>query len=697
MPNFVFTPNTGGTISITTRRSFRQMAPDSIRFEVDLSQANFDTPGPDAGTPYYDTRMHKLYYFWDLGDPGTWGEPVNVLTAWKNRNVAKGPSVKHLYREPGNYTVSVLVIEPSSGKTATATLDVSVSDPQDFYGDANTIYVNNVGDSDFSYVPAGVPTGNKINIDRLEQNKNVGTFTPDATWSARKGTSCRWRFKRGGSWDVSINMHSADGVDPSFDAYGDPNEPRPVFNVMQAGDPSKSQIFSFTYSFDQNANGATGRQFDTALWNYDPPEVRIRDIHFQGPFDAVTDYPGTGPFCGLSLVLGAIRKYMVDCKIDGFGSSVVNAAFQPTPGTNREGTVGLHDLHIDNCAFTNFGGEYCVFWTGAEHPDSSVTTTGVRWQQPGDALGPGVTNNVVSRSCLRAGSKFQHARGCDVFMTDISQPGLTFWKTPISDGVLIVANQCGIEGGAVGVSIAGNFGGTPEQRSYTGNAIIEDIIYLACAESVNAIGTNMSGITIRNILAVWPAVAKFSNGCNGLVMAQPLFGSEVTIPDYVLDAPIEVYNCTLRMDRTMAQNSQTNAYVPKLFDTNKPPNDDWKNSGSPSVPQPFTAVSEANNILHFPNLIAFPNTTEVNAEHIAFAPLSENVLWQSRYLGYRSADDGVLQTQYATPLNSLFDTKPLAGSAAIGAALNGDVAYDSLGASGVKRPVPPSKGPWEPA
>ena len=165
----------GGTISIAVERTLAQIAPDSIRFTVDLSKSTFDTAGPSGTATYYDPRLHDLIYLWDLGDPGTWDAPVNVLASWKNRNVAKGPSVRHIYRDPDDYIASVLVVEPSTGKTATASVNVTVDDPQDYYGDTNTIYVNNIGDSDFSGVPAGVPSQNKVNIDTLQKLVTDGT------------------------------------------------------------------------------------------------------------------------------------------------------------------------------------------------------------------------------------------------------------------------------------------------------------------------------------------------------------------------------------------------------------------------------------------------------------------------------------------------------------------------------------------
>ena len=49
----------GGTIAVVIGQTVEKIAPESVRFSVDLSAATFDTAGPGAGK-VYDARKHDL-------------------------------------------------------------------------------------------------------------------------------------------------------------------------------------------------------------------------------------------------------------------------------------------------------------------------------------------------------------------------------------------------------------------------------------------------------------------------------------------------------------------------------------------------------------------------------------------------------------------------------------------------------------
>ena len=105
----------------------------------------------------------------------------------------------------------------------------------------------------------------------------------------------------------------------------------------------------------------------------------------------------------------------------------------------------------------------------------------------------------------------------------------------------------------------------------------------------------------------------------------------------------------------------------------------------------FTAVYEENNLFHMPNLSIAGNP---DAPYVAHAPVSENILWTPRCLGRRDPATLVLDTNFATPADTVRDTKPLTGSSAIGAAV-GLTAYDSLGNGGVSRGASKDVGAWQ--
>jgi hypothetical protein len=359
---------------------------------------------------------------------------------------------------------------------------------------------------------------------------------------------------------------------------------------------------------------------------------------------------------------------MVDCDFNGFGNSTIYSQ------TGSGGTNHDNKLHMDNCTLNNFGGQYPIMWVGSYNDESSVCLTGLRAANPGDAKCG--ADNLGAHSILRGDGMFTHIRGCDIFSTDETQPGLTPVKTPQKDGFIVNIHSNSIEGGAAGISMGGNYSATPERRCATGNIIVDGLIYVGTWESKTAVASNATGMTVRNVLGIWAQVPRRANACRGLVEFEI---RDQIRPDFVMAAPVKVYNSTLVMERTMAQQSSGNSFVPTLYSNEK---------FTPEVP-----TSEHNNILHFPNLIAYPNTDTVNPEHIVFAPLTEAVLWTPRCLGRRDPVTGILDTQYALPANTVKDSKPGTGSAALGAALNGDVSYMDITLQ--KRPEPPSMGAWE--
>ncbi|MCA9368573.1 hypothetical protein KC887_10115, partial [Candidatus Kaiserbacteria bacterium] len=204
----------GGTITIIAGRTPLMCAPDSVRFSVDLSSSTFDTAGPGVGE-HYDARLHDLIYLWDFDDPGTYAKLEKNLAAHKNSGIGKGPIEAHIYKASGTYNPSVLVIEPSSGKTATASLSggsaITVLDPDDVYPGTQTICINPVGDSDFSAKPTGA------------QEYNSNTFlTADDVWTDQMPATLplRFLFKGGATFTSNISVASYSDAGFRIDSYG---------------------------------------------------------------------------------------------------------------------------------------------------------------------------------------------------------------------------------------------------------------------------------------------------------------------------------------------------------------------------------------------------------------------------------------------------------------------------------------------
>lgn len=138
----------GATAEISIlRRSVWQVCPDAVFFEVVVD--GFDAAAPNIGQ-VYDSRFHDLYYFWDFDDPYDFQAPQNLPRKHLNAGVAYGPWVSHTFRTPGSYRVSVFVIEPASGKTATASTEIEIRDPDAVFPARNTVFLSPSGNFDHS-------------------------------------------------------------------------------------------------------------------------------------------------------------------------------------------------------------------------------------------------------------------------------------------------------------------------------------------------------------------------------------------------------------------------------------------------------------------------------------------------------------------------------------------------------------------
>ena len=721
----------GGTITINASRSALQCAPDSVRFSVDLSASTFDTAGP-TGSEVYDARLHDLIYLWDFDDTaGDWSAPVNVLAAWKDRNTAKGPWVSHVYTAPGTYNPSVLVIEPSTGKTATAILNeddaITVLDPNDVYPGELTICVSTSGSF------AGKPTGAKeLTISSLLTASSEWIDEQVGTWPDNPR---RWLFKRDETFTVGLAIGAFDVPGMTFGAYG--TGAKPVLNSPTDGTYSYSNANFYVAGNHNGVDGTVTR------------DLRIFGLDMQGNHDPTTEPQSIVKTNKSSNGLWCLKHLDVvlhDCKISGKAYSCVN--FNPGDTSKRA------HIHIDDCFFTDFGGEFPFIQGGLYHAEASVSVTGCRLTQNPDALDdPGI------RAPIRINhAAFTHIRGCDIFHTDSSQPCIKLAETAISDGTLSNVHSCSLESGLWGLAIAHN-STQGIARSSCQNVIVDGLVIVGNYGTQFSVMTKATGLTLRNCLVVQPASPNLATSDRFIAFVSAV-NSPVTALSQVVGAPIRVYNNTLRMDRSNAQNNGSATKPEIIYD---------QNSGS------YTAVTWHNNVVHMPNL-TMPEDD--------FIPLSEVALWTPRCIGYKSnfhtapaqtlgsavandasvtvayftshqgalgqadfagtagrayvrvfsttyteqsgqievtygasnisvkntsgvtwgsglpltltADSGTttdLIASYATPSGAVKDTKPLAGSDAIGTALIGNVSYMDILMQ--ERPEPPSKGAWE--
>lgn len=624
----------GGPISITLDRSTLRCAPDSVRFSVDLSGADFDTPAP-VGAEIYDARMHDLIYLWDFGDSGQWSAPVNVLAEWKNRTAAKGPWVSHVYRTPGTYTASVLVIEPASGKTATTQTTITVADPDVAFAASRTICLNPVGDGDFTGTPPGAV---RLNTDSL--------LSGSAPWTtyANGANPVRWLFKRGASYTVAVDVAAAQGAHMMFGAYG--SGPRPVLNGAGAATPSGAS-HSVIYFSNQHIGSSSA----------ETPDARFDDLDFQGNHTPATQNQSVD-HSALDWHAVKFLKYVDavfhNCRMEGFAESTLSD--YTNDNTKR------FNIHLDNCVLSDFGGQYPIILQPELHPLSSFSMTGTRHAQ---------NPNAVDDAGIRAPVRINHiaktyVAGCDVFHTDRSQPCLKMIETPQVDGAVVNLHSCSLEGGLRVLTFGLNGKNAGLQRSSVHNAVVDGLVLVGNYGTQAHFKTAVTGVTVRNVLMIQPATPHHGFAPRHIAFFD-FEGFNSFDAGIVGAAPIRIYNCTMRSDRSSAQNSG-----------------DLQAPVRTSEAAGFSNISAGNNILHGAGM---------NSLGTAAAPLSETVLWTPRGKGFKDPDTLALDASLAPPADAVKDSRPMIGSPALGAALSGDVSYMDITLT--DRPEPPSQGAWE--
>lgn len=634
----------GGTISINVERTRMQCAPDSVRFTVDLSAATFDTQGPTAGE-IYDARMHDLIYLWDFDDAATgdWTAPVNVLPAWKNRNVAKGPYVAHMYTSPGTYNPSVLVIEPSSGKTATATLTgddaIVVADPDIVYGgtgpttgSANTIVVNPVGDTTWTGEPTGAA---RVNADSIV----------NSVFDAYEGDGPkRILFKRGETF--TLDYWALGQSDLLIGSYG-PSSTPPTLNVPNVTQAEASSQQAAIRVFGSNS----------------PTDLRFSGLKFLGDFDPTTEVDtvrASNDSIPFSTFVASNVHWMVSkCTFDGV-SSALSLHGDPDNGKS---------LHLDDTVITNIFGAYTVYMSESNLASTSGVMTGCRVAQPSGAHDRDAAGNGSSASMLRWNSiRRIHLRGCDFYHSDFQRNLIRLNSGANADGALTNIHSCSGEAGAGFLTYAGDpLNGL--NRIVASNVIIDGVIYVGGYSTYLFLQSGSTGMSIRNCLYIVPTTPKVARA-NNSKQIMFLFAEAAFDPALTEAAPVKVYNNTFIVLRSPSDNGSEQIQNFRIFETN----------GT------FDEEVWENNIRHQPAYTPQVINT--------YAPLTTTALWTPRNTGVRLPESmGTLDGTHATPAADLADYKPGSGSTAIGGWTSGNVSYMDITLNA--RPEPPSIGAWE--
>jgi hypothetical protein len=601
-------------------RSATQVAPEGFAFDITLD--GFDTLGPSGGE-IYDARLHDIYYFWDFDDSYEFTAPENLIYKFRNAGVAYGARASHVYRKPGTYHVSCLVVELSSGKTATATMTVTVGDPDAIFTDGTNIYV----DQNYDGVnpPANAPNGAQL--------FNDFTAAIEGGIKGQTGRPRRIILARGQTHVINTDMSVGYAfIAPSFCVVADKGPgPNPVLDMTK-----NAIMWAYTHE------SASERDF------------RFENIDFVGGWDASVQSGGRQNAFYIR-ENPPVQTLFDGCAFNGFDLAIyINAHNKPKISPEPY-------LFLNNSTITNWRAS-AVFGDGI-----NLCITGNRITQRQDALNGygGSDNNLISaiRVSLMKNTIIAHNELFSRTGWFVNVPGIFTTQacirlsTTAYEGAYHNVNTNVMEGGFTLLSINNSNG----EGGVAINAVVEKNIFIGSHDTKFMVDISYGGTTLRNNVGIFPDTPSYGIMPDRFVVYIRQ-GNDLNNQN----APQKVFN---------------NTFVNLQSDMNAPEGDANAVGISDAEFAGYTNSVVANNVNYQP-------AQGVTAD----APLDATVIWAPRYTHYQDHDTP-RNSAVATPDDTIALYMPMEGSAALGDAIKGEVAFDDF--FGNKRPVYPSRGAFE--
>ena len=462
-----------GKITVAIRRSNLGVAPEGFQFEV-TGYSGFDTPAPDG---VFDGRYHDFHFLWDFGDEeATYEVPTRLPNQHRNANVGYGPAAGHVYKKHGTYKVSCRVIEPSSGKTALWTQNVTVGDREKLFADRATIYVDDEG----KYVgaPDGAQTVTTLKA-ALDLCKTQRVLRRIMLRRGRKHHDGQYDFRtendaKADWWNIWVESEPGAGAKPIIDCTAASGNAFWTRLMSRAAGPGTLDMVWFDVHFQgawdsTTESGAAKRCF----WMFDhadsPPEHRPPDyLMFQG------------------------------CIFDGFSQSIYG---------DKRGVQFLSDSHITN--WQDYG------WFGYS---GHLSILGTKIEQHVEALSGGEKNGQHNNhgplrlhhaeQLVIDGSEFFSRNGWfpNIAGHTTEQPCIRFGMSSRPNDRMNLQRSI-LEGGRPPVAVTNQSGNT---EVIDVNVRIESCLMIGTHMTGAFVNSQFGGITIRNNVMVNPNVPRIN-------------------------------------------------------------------------------------------------------------------------------------------------------------------------------------------
>lgn len=515
-----------GTLTIDLRMPNTIVTPCAIIPRVNWSQTTFDNPPAADADTNHDPTYKGFDVFWDIDEETTFDHCEQLSAANQNGARAEGFDVDFVSRIGGVRTISCLLVEKSSGKFLTASVQTpDIPQILTAIPAANQIYVNVMGDDDFSHAPAGAQTFNANEI-----------TSGGPAWTAKRAATGHAVICLKGGADFTgvsdIDVTSADAAETS---------------IIRVGGTSGRAVLRSS----QAPTGA-GVLFNVAA-NHDPlNDIRLQGIEFVGPFDPDTNTPAdTSSFDREAIGSSALGLSLTvdDCFFRGFTNS-----FSIT--NNNDDVMRLH---VWGGGCTDHGGQYANFIGRFTNLQTFIGFVGYRSVQS--------INAISTRDLFRAAFRYNeahayHMRSCQVFSRDEGQPCCKFLDAAQKHGSRINVHGCYFEGGWEPITFGHNF-----ESSFAGTSEAQDSARASGRFAGNIIVGNYStrtfikvyqaGIWIEGNLGILPNTSARMNAFRTFVEFEQKGTNAET-----RSTPGGAFSNTWVFARTLANNStQSNSNI----------------------------------------------------------------------------------------------------------------------------------------
>jgi len=470
VPGWRLSNMNSATIDFTTETQTEVVAPAGVWFEAG-SYSGFNVSEDLTTDQTYDPSEHGIFHAWDFDDAGTFNTVLNMPTAWNNKNVDYGKRVYHVFDTPGTYSVTLWAVD-SEGNVGVRTKDVVVQDPAVLYSGSRTICVSN--QSDWTGAPAGA--------------QQVTSLSAAQSAFAALGQTGRILLKRGETYNEQVRWTTG-MANWHVGAYG-PGSTKPVVTTV-----GNNTIFA------GSSNSASN-----------PADIIHWGIRFAGDWDAtqeVGDPRGSPVSYNNNQNVTGYHYILYDCEVAGM------RWYMPFAIQAANGGISA----VVDCEITSWQ-DYGITHVPISVDGLRLAVVGCDIHQPENACAGHQGKN--GRHNDHGPIRLEWVEEVILSATSMYSANSWFGGTATQPCIRLTSNQSGspatgFKTNANRVACEGGFevfyhkGYLDTLQHVPGNHVFDMLLIVADYSTKTAMDMRYGGLTIRNVLAAFPAMSSLTD------------------------------------------------------------------------------------------------------------------------------------------------------------------------------------------